>query len=106
MTLYRLQKTIDISRHDDVDGEFSLHEIIGVPNRRHYANAAELRDAGWDVTKITRPQDDPPGTIRRFGATGDECVKDVSGQWRYLDRSQRTVTCIDISSASSEVIQP
>jgi hypothetical protein len=98
VTFYRIRKEIDVQLHNDVDGEFALHEIIGVTHRRHYTNATELRAAGWDVVEITRPEEDPPGTIRRFVDSGGRMIKHLSGEWLYLtnDGAGRRVTISEL----------
>jgi hypothetical protein len=105
MTLYKIQKTIDVHLHTDEDGELALHEIVGLPVRIDYVKPHVLRSAGFEVCEITRPEDDPPGTVRRFTASGNVCIKDTSGRWRYIEAGSRnTFIDTDIEATSSEVV--
>jgi hypothetical protein len=105
MTLYQIQKTIDVHLHTDEDGELALHEIVGLPVRIDYVKPHVLRSAGFEVREITRPEDDPPGTVRKFVLTGDFCIKDVSGRWLCVCGDLGgTITRTDVESASSEVV--
>lgn len=81
---YRVQKTIDVLVEEDSDGDIRYADILGVEAYSRYTRPEELRQTGWTVTAETTPEQDPPGTLRRFVDSGDRAIKDLNGQWRYL----------------------
>lgn len=102
MTVYRIRKMVDL-KIEPSDGLFNAPSIMGTFD--NIPTEHELRRAGWDVQKITSPDEDPPGTVRRFVESGDHAIKDQAGVWRYLYPASGRASVSELVEFETEVVE-
>lgn len=92
---YRIQKTIDLVREIDSDGQFVADELDGVSYA--FVDIDDLRRAGYTVTPVVlSPEENTPGTVRKFKATGDLIVKGADSKWRYVTTTVHAASVGDV----------
>jgi hypothetical protein len=83
---YRITRQIDVVLVADDDDEFDANDVTGI--QRAFPDPEDLREAGYTVTEMTPgPEENAPGTVRKFRATGDLIVKGADSKWRYVTTS-------------------
>lgn len=78
MPEYRIRKNIDVTLSGSA-GEncFRALQILGTPD--NVSTILELEEAGFTVEEVRTPEEDLPGTVRRYGAVW--YIKDLDGNW-------------------------
>lgn len=80
MPEYRIRKNIDVTlslRGSAGENCFRALQILGTSD--NVPTILELEEAGFTVEEVSTPEEDLPGTVRRYGAVW--YIKDLDGNW-------------------------